>query len=193
MSRALVLKEIVPSTPPISPSSSRSGSPVLPDGCRPANVMAMASMLGHLFTLDSNHSIKIINMSTVDGVPATNSMVRELPAHKDAVLGVRLLPTNHHSGASFFTWSSGGLVLFWSLEGLNRGDFSIELEQPTDYEDDLLNELKVLRISPQGEYFVSGDKYGVLRFVYRQNNIANICADSFIGSLTARLKFAFTG
>lgn len=155
----------MPSTPPISPSTSRSGSPILPDGCRPANVMAMASMLGHLFTLDSNHSIKIINMSTVDGVPVPNSMMRELPAHKDAVLGVRLLPNNHPSGASFFTWSIGGLVHFWSLEGVNRGDFSIELEQPTDSEDDVSNELRVLRISPMGDYFVSGDKYGVLRSV----------------------------
>lgn len=129
--------------------------------------MAMASMLGHLFTLDSNHSIKIINMSTVDSVPVPNSMVRELPAHKDAVLGVRLLPNNHLSGASFFTWSIGGLVHFWSLEGVNRGDFSIELEQPTDSEDDVSNELRVLRISPMGDYFVSGDKYGVLRLVSR--------------------------
>lgn len=127
--------------------------------------MAMASMLGHLFTLDSNHSIKIINMSTVDGVPVPNSMVRELPAHKDAVLGVRLLPSNHHTGAAFFTWSTGGLVHFWSLEGVNRGDFSVELEQPTDSEDDVSNELRVLRISAMGDYFVSGDKYGVLRLV----------------------------
>lgn len=155
----------MPSTPPISPSSSRSGSPILPYGCKPANVTALASMLGHLFTLDSNHSIKIINMSTSDGVPVPNSMVRELPAHKDAVLGVRLLPSAHPSGAAFFTWSAGGLVLFWSLEGINRGDFLVELEQPTDNEDDVSNELRVLRSSPMGDYFVSGDKYGVLRFV----------------------------
>ncbi|KAF8460230.1 WD40-repeat-containing domain protein [Kalaharituber pfeilii] len=164
--RALVLKEIVPSTPPpLSPSSSRSGSPVLPYGCRPANVTAMASMLGHLFTLDSNHSIKIINVSTCDGVPVPNSMVRELPAHKDAVLGVRLLPPTYHSGASFFTWSAGGLVLFWSLEGINQGDFMVELEQPSEGEDDIANELKVVRVSPMGDYFITGDKYGVLRVV----------------------------
>lgn len=182
--RALVLKEIVPSTPPISPSTSRSGSPILPDGCRPANVMAMASMLGHLFTLDSNHSIKIINMSTVDGVPVPNSMMRELPAHKDAVLGVRLLPNNHLSGASFFTWSIGGLVHFWSLEGVNRGDFSIELEQPTDSEDDISNELRVLRISPMGDYFVSGDKYGVLRVIDSETQICIYGVKAHSGDVT---------
>ena len=154
----------MPATPPpISPSSSRSGSPILPYGCRPANVMAMASMLGHLFTLDSNHSIKIINMSTIDDVPVPNSMVRELPAHKDAVLGVRLLPLGSPSRAAFFTWSAGGHVLFWSLEGINRGDFQVELEQPTDGEEDISNELRVVRSSPCGDFFVTGDKYGVLR------------------------------
>ncbi|KAG0638911.1 WD40-repeat-containing domain protein [Tuber brumale] len=163
--RALVLKEIVPSTPPESPSSSRSSSPILPYGCRPAHVLAMASMLGHLFTLDSNHSLKIINMSTVDGVPVPNSMIRELPAHKDACLGVRLLPANHSSHGLFFTWSAGGAVLFWNLEGAQKGEFQVELEQPMESEDDAPNELKVVRVSDRGDIFVTGDKYGVLRVI----------------------------
>ncbi|KAF8252289.1 WD40 repeat-like protein [Wilcoxina mikolae CBS 423.85] len=146
-----------------SPSSSRSSSPVLPSGCRRADVLAMASMFGHLFTLDSNRSLKIINMSTVEGVPVPNSMVRELPAHKDACLGVRPLPANHPSQSAFFTWSAGGCVLFWSLDGICMADFQIELEQPAEGEDDVLNELKVVRVSKDGNFFVSGDKYGVLR------------------------------
>lgn len=169
--RALVLKEIVPSTPPESPSSSRSSSPILPYGCRPAHVLAMASMLGHLFTLDSNHSLKIINMSTVDGVPVPNSMIRELPAHKDACLGVRLLPANHSSHGVFFTWSAGGAVLFWGLEGAQKGEFQVELEQPMESEDDVSNELKVVRVSDRGDIFVTGDKYGVLRYEFREDSL----------------------
>lgn len=191
MFRALVLKEIVPSTPPTSPSSSRSGSPVLPYGCRPAGVLAMASMLGHLFTIDSNHSIKIINMSMVDGVPIPNSMVRELPAHRDAVLGVRLLPPTASSGAAFFTWSAGGLVLFWSLEGMNRGEFQVELEQPAEGEDDIANELKVVRASQSGDFFVTGDKYGVLRFVTMSCPISEDSAYPDTESLTEKHMFAY--
>lgn len=131
----------------------------------------MASMLGHLFTLDSNRSLKMINMSTVDGVPVPNSLIRELPAHKDACLGVRLLPPNRYSDALFFTWSSGGAVLFWDLDGVNRGEFQVELEQPMENEDDIANELKVVRVSEHGDVFVTGDKYGVLRYL---NNLANI-------------------
>ncbi|KAI5800021.1 WD40-repeat-containing domain protein [Geopyxis carbonaria] len=161
---ALVLKDIAPPTPPSSPSSSRSSSPVLPFGCRRANVLAMASMLGHLFTLDSNRSLKIINMSTVDGVPVPNSMIKELPAHKDACLGVRVLPPNSHD-ASFFTWSADGVVLFWTLDGICKDEFQVELEQPREGDDDMPNELKAVRVSKGGDFFVTGDKYGVLRVI----------------------------
>lgn len=125
----------------------------------------MASMFGHLFTLDSNRSLKIITMVTVEGVPVPHSMVRELPAHKDACLGVRSLPPNHPSQAAFFTWSAGGCVLFWSLDGICKADFQIEIEQPSESDDEVPNELKVVRVSKDGDFFVSGDKYGVLRYV----------------------------
>jgi hypothetical protein len=124
----------------------------------------MASMFGHLFTLDSDRCLKIINMTTVEGVPVPNSMVRELPAHKDACLGVRPLPPNHPSESAFFTWSAGGSVIFWSVDGTCMAEFQIELEQPSEGEDDVVfNELKVVRVSKDGDFFVSGDKYGVLR------------------------------
>lgn len=104
-------------------------------------------------------------MTTVEGVPVPNSMIRELPAHKDACLGVRPLPANHPSQSAFFTWSAGGCVLFWSLDGICKADFQIELEQPAEGEEDIANELKVVRVSKDGTFFVSGDKYGVLRYV----------------------------
>jgi hypothetical protein len=122
-------------------------------------------MFGHLFTLDSNRSLKVINMTTVEGVPVPNSMVRELAAHKDACLGVRPLPPNHPSQGTFFTWSAGGAVLFWSLDGVCKAEFQVELEQPAEGDEDVSNELKVVRVSKDGEFFVSGDKYGVLRYV----------------------------
>ena len=128
-------------------------------------MLAMASMLGHLFTLDSNHSLKIINMSTVNGVPTPSTVIRELPAHKNACLGVRTLPVPLESGATFFTWSADGVVLFWTLDGLCKEEFEVELEQPGEGEDDMPNELKVVRVSKNGDYFVTGDKYGVLRYV----------------------------
>ena len=161
--RALVLKHLIsPATPPDSPSS-RSGSPSLPFGSRPANVVAMASMAGHLLTVDSSHSIKVVNMTTSDGAPVPHSVMHELPAHRDPVMGVRLLPQPNLFDSWFFTWSSGGSVLFWDMDGCTKGEMSVELEQLVSPEDETSNELKVVQSSPQGDFFVSGDKFGVLR------------------------------
>lgn len=90
-------------------------------------------------------------------------MVRELPAHKEAVLGVRILPKNSPTGAAFFTWATNGTVLYWTLDGTHKGDFNVELEQPSDLDEDVPNELRVVRVSPQSDYYVSGDRYGVMR------------------------------
>jgi hypothetical protein len=155
---------MMPSTPPLSPSTSRSSSPVVPEGCKTANVVALSAMFGHLFTLDSNHSIKIISMKPLGGVFVPDITVRELPAHKDAVMGIRLVPSTSNLDAAFYTWSAGGMVIFWDMQGVMKGQFEVELEQPADMNDELLlNELKVVRVSQKGDFFVSGDKYGVLR------------------------------
>ncbi|RPA86214.1 WD40 repeat-like protein [Ascobolus immersus RN42] len=164
--RAFVIKAMMPSTPPLSPSTSRSSSPVVPEGCKTANVVALASMFGHLFTLDSNHSIKIMSMKPLGGVLLPDITVRELPAHKDAVMGIRLVPPTSNLDAAFYTWSAGGMVIFWDMQGVMKGQFEVELEQPADLNDELLlNELKVVRVSKRGDFFVSGDKYGVLRVI----------------------------
>lgn len=39
----------------------------------------------------------------------------------------------------------------------------MEVEQPAENDDDVSNELKVVRVSKDGSFFVAGDKYGVLR------------------------------
>lgn len=135
---------------------------MIPEGGKPANVMAMSTMHNHIFTLDANRSIKVISMTTTNGVPTPTSVVSEFPAHRDSVMGVRLLPKQSKIQGSFFTWSTGGLVLFWDIDGKSTGEFQVDLEQPPDAEHDP-NELKVVRIANNGEFIVSGDKYGVLR------------------------------
>lgn len=122
----------------------------------------MASMLGHVLCLDSNRSLKIMKTSMVDGFPIPDSLHRELPAHKDACLGVRLMPPNNCLGAVFFTWSSSGGVLLWDTEGDCKEEFQVDLEQLAEGEDSS-NELRVVRVSREGDFFVTGDKFGVLR------------------------------
>lgn len=102
-------------------------------------------------------------MKTVDGVPVPNAVIRELSAHKIAVLGVRLLPKGNAFGADFFTWAADGVVMFWNTDGECQKEFQVEVEQPAENDEDVSNELKVVRVSQDGDFFVAGDKYGVLR------------------------------
>ncbi|KAH0565221.1 hypothetical protein GP486_001382 [Trichoglossum hirsutum] len=162
-SRAVILSEVLsPKTPPESPSS-RSGSPLLPIGCKPVHLVAIASISGFLLTVDSNHSIQVLNLDTVDGIPMPKSRVQQLPAHRDAVMGVKLLPRLNSFGATFYTWSAGGIVLFWKLDGSSVGEMNIELEQLLANDEEIPNELKVVQASQRADFLVSGDKYGVLR------------------------------
>ncbi|KAH0544820.1 hypothetical protein FGG08_001049 [Glutinoglossum americanum] len=164
-SRVVILSEFVsPKTPPGSPTS-RSGSPLLPTGCKPVHLVAMAGIAGNLLTVDSNHSIKLLNLDTVDGVPMPKSKAQELPAHRDAVMGVKLLPQPNSFDATFFTWSVGGVVLFWKLDGTSMGEMNVELEQLLANDEEIPNELKVVQASQRADFFVSGDKYGVLRVI----------------------------
>ena len=161
-SSAITLRDIVsPKTPPGSPPRSR--LPLLPAGFRPVHLVAIAGMAGHLLTVDSSHSIRVLNLDTVDGVATPKSKAQELPAHRDAVMGVRLLPQPNSFDAMFFTWSVGGVVLFWKLDGTSMGETNIELEQLLANDEEVPNELKVVQASQRADFFVSGDKYGVLR------------------------------
>ncbi|KAK6359397.1 hypothetical protein TWF696_000557 [Orbilia brochopaga] len=163
--RTLKLQDIAnPLTPPESPSS-RSGSPILPLGCKPANVIAMANLGQNLFLIDSNRSIKVVSLKYHEGLPTPDSVAYEFPAHKSAVNGVRLMPPSAYIQADFFTWSACGTILFWDSDGNYQSEVMVELEQPREIDDDIRNELKVVELSDNGELIVTGDRFGVLRII----------------------------
>uniref|UniRef100_A0A093V2X6 Mitogen-activated protein kinase-binding protein 1 n=2 Tax=Talaromyces marneffei PM1 TaxID=1077442 RepID=A0A093V2X6_TALMA len=86
-----------------------------------------------------------------------------VPAHRDQVLGVGPLKLPNVYKADFFTWSCEGSVNFWDMQGRCRASKKVELEQLAWGEDEVANELKVLRVAEDANAFVSGDRYGVLR------------------------------
>ncbi|KAI9826175.1 MAG: hypothetical protein M1819_007431 [Sarea resinae] len=163
--KTLVLEDLTAPRTPTTPSS-RPGSPrKFHSNDHVADLVAMGSMGDHLVTVDTKHAIKIIDVKPDMGVPQAGSPLLQLPAHPDAVRGVRILPETNNFGSSFFTWSAGGIILFWSVDGTFRGEMGVELEQLLTSEDDIPNELKVVQASPKADFFVSGDKYGVLRVI----------------------------
>ncbi|KAK6504798.1 hypothetical protein TWF481_006736 [Arthrobotrys musiformis] len=181
--RTLKLQDIAnPLTPPESPSS-RSGSPILPLGCKPANVIAMAAMGQNLFLIDTNRSIKVVSLKYHEGLPTPDSVSYEFPAHKSAVNGVRLMPPSAHIQADFFTWSACGTVLFWDNHGNSQNELVVELEQPKDADEDVKNELKVVEFSGTGELIVTGDKFGVLRVIQASDRSSNHVVKAHSGEI----------
>lgn len=132
---------------------------------RPA-IISMGLFSSHMVTVDSTRAICICPIEGLDQVDNSENDFEEvsMPAHRDAVLGVGelKLPNTHH--ANFFTWSCGGTVSFWAIQGKCRATKKIELEQLASGDDEASNELKILRTTDDMGFFISGDKYGVIRY-----------------------------
>jgi WD40 repeat protein len=102
------------------------------------------------------------------------SSVMKLPAHTGAVHGVVPLP-KHTISSDFITWSSGGIVNFWSIDGSVKRSERVELEQPepsSAEHDDYFNELRLIRASADSQWIVSGDRLGVLQVINCQSWMA---------------------
>lgn len=183
-----------PSTP-ISPARSERG---LGDkkSTGPA-ISCMGSLSSHLVTVEATREVHVYPMDALNEDGEQDSGQKTMPAHRDPVLGIRPLKLPNDSSTSFFTWSRNGSVNFWDAQGRCQDSKMIELEQLSG-EDEVENELKVLRAAENAEWFVSGDKFGVLRYV-RLVNRNCFAADMFSsGSLHERhglapMKPALTG
>ncbi|KAF2258238.1 WD repeat protein-like protein [Lojkania enalia] len=150
-------------TPPPSPPP-RVESPIVTLTTEAIQVEAVAPLLDYLVTVDSQHSIRLSNLCSADDDALVGDVVQELKAHSGPVLGVDSLEKPNHHDASFYTWSAGGSVLFWSQDGVCKDSLQIPLEQ-MDLPDADINELKAVRVSTGYNYLVTGDKYGVLRII----------------------------
>lgn len=153
-----------PTPPSISPPPSRGSTSS--SGPAVSNHLCAMAVIGDgdIVSIDSNHSIEISAPSDDDTVLFPKAT--PFTAHRDNVLGVRLLCQPNRKEAAFFTWSNCGTVLFWDLQGHCKGSMHIEIEQD---DDSAANHCSVVRASQDAEFFVSGDKNGVLRIMDGSN------------------------
>lgn len=159
-SKSIELDDLLqPLTPPDSPTPSEEFSTISDAG----HYCAMGYAARSLVTVDSKHSIEISspNLDATD----TGMDDTPLPAHGDAVLGVRLLSPENDLNAQFLTWSANGTVVFWDLDGKNKACLKVEVEQIPSGDDDTVNQCLVVRASLDAKFLVTGDKYGVLRIM----------------------------
>ncbi|KAJ5666369.1 uncharacterized protein N7477_008817 [Penicillium maclennaniae] len=155
-------------SPPMSPARVEKG--VLDKKNKAPSITCMGSLSSHLVTVEMTREIHIYPMDELreegeqEQEPGANSM----PAHRDPVLGVRRLKTPNAFSADFFSWSRNGSVNFWEAKGKCLQSKTVPFEQDLLIEDDIANELKVLRAGDNADWFVSGDKFGVLRLLSRE-------------------------
>lgn len=130
---------------------------------RESSITSMGFLSSHLVVIDAKRSIRLYSVDNLYDDGQQNNAGTLLPAHKDAVLGIRPLRSPNDLNAEFFTWSSGGAVNFWDSQGRYRSSQSVDLDKLSSGEDDTSNELKVVCATDNMSFFVTGDRLGVLR------------------------------
>lgn len=155
--RTLDVAELTARGPP-SPTDS---APPSPSKRGPCHFVAVGSIGDTAVTVDSQHGIQTRPLPAQPGEISEDQIIQNLPAHSDAVLGVRALSTRADSGAAFLTWSASGTVIFWSGDCEVRALFNVPIDQSVDMYN-IVNELRAVT-SFAAKSAISGDRYGMLR------------------------------
>ena len=132
-------------------------------------ILASKCLPGRIIAIDRDRKMRLTSVTDRGEVEKEGSSDLEitLPAHDEAVQGVIVVPQPEQLG-DYVTWSLGGTVKFWSLDGAVKRVEKIELEQPERSllePDEYDNELKSLRISPDSQFMFVGDRHGVLQVI----------------------------
>lgn len=152
---------------------------------RSSHYVAIGTVGDDVVTVDNRHGIQIRPLPSSNEADKLEPALQDLPAHSDAVLGVRALAEPNELEAAFLTWSSSGTVIFWSSDCNARVTLQIPLDQPVDMYN-VVNELRAVVSSADASYAITGDRYGLLRLVKPdrlRNPFADICTESSIREL----------
>lgn len=125
--------------------------------------VAIGAVADLIVTVDSRHGIQLRHTPTLhDDEGRLEEAIRDVPAHSDAVLGVRALSLPNELDAAFLTWSAGGTVIFWSPDCKMKATLKVPMNQSVDMYN-IANELKSVTSSSLAPDTISGDRYGMLR------------------------------
>lgn len=129
-------------------------------------ITCMGSLSSHLVTVEATREIHIYPIESLPDESEQEPGETSMPAHRDPVLGIRPLKGPNRFSADFFSWSRNGSVNFWDARGKCLDSKTVTVEQSVAGEEDVANELKVLRAAGNADWFVAGDKFGVLRLAF---------------------------
>ena len=129
-----------------------------------SSFVAIGAVGSHLVTVDSDHIIEVKEKDVEKGTSKENRILKRLPAHESAVLGVcSLLHWPSRGFGDILTYSARGTALFWALDGTCRGSIDLPLGQVNDTFSYDPNEIKTTVASNSEEILLVGDKFGLVR------------------------------
>ena len=156
-------------------------SPTKAASTQTPTVTATAAFAGLVLEMDSRRNIRLTR-STENEDDSTKPASHQLPAHNEAVLGVRTLASQTCPEARFFTFAGNGVVCLWSEDGSSA---SASLKIPVESSAEMYDQTNELRAAApmttsSGEYVVAGDKYGTLTVLDLRNGttVAQVRAHS---------------
>jgi WD40 repeat protein len=148
-------------------------------------IVAMGYLGENLVILDSQKQIQILscNPDASKLVESNQKAIHCLPAHGMPPISIYAVRNSAASGTAAISWTADGTVLFWDTNGCCQKRVKVMLEHGPSTSEDLINELRVVRITKSSAFLVSGDKFGILRSVqgaeYQGASIfANILSES---------------
>lgn len=132
-------------------------------------IVATATVGDIVIMIDSTRMISLSKAGT-DGDDNEEILHRHLTAHDESVLGVRCFRSDALPAAAFFTFSGNGAIRFWDDEGCAVGGLTAPVEISADMYGQT-NELKAVAASENGEYIVTGDKFGSMALSSTRDNV----------------------
>ena len=123
-------------------------------------ITALGWLAKHVVSIDSNFKITVL----AENKDKELASIKTLQSHHGPVQGLGVLSGNSSLG-SFFTWSPNGKLNFWDGEGRLQHSTAVEVENVHDEDDGVANELKVVQAFENADFFVCGDRLGVVKVI----------------------------
>ena len=136
---------------------------------RLGEVLALAPIDKHIMVFGSARMAAMVETKTMEDC-STGLVSNRGPwcAHSSTLKGVKAVTLKEYPQASFFTFSSDGLISFWGIDGDHILDVNVSFGCTTDEVDLAGNELKTVTTVSEYDLICCGDQYGFLRFVERK-------------------------
>lgn len=160
-------------------------------------ILGMASLKNHVALFDQQSGIRLKKPENLSCPTATVDDF-QMASHGAPVLGIQQIPNDSEiqrstsdvhsptavSSSAFLTWSANGSILFWNSQGVCTSSLHVELEQVEDECDGFANELRVVRLSANPNFLVTGDKCGVVSILEQESGRALYRTRAHAGEIT---------